>query len=179
MSISEANREAAFRALFADVYADALRFAQRRADRDVAEEAVADAMLVVWRRFSEAPHTPEARRAWVFGVVRGCLLNARRGSQRRAALAVRLAHSPPVDSLPADASLLRLDIARRWPELSAEHQEALSLAVFEQLTASEAACVLGISTTAYRARLSRARRALRALLSDDSLPHLYPVTETS
>ena len=55
----------------------------------------------------------------------------------------------------------RVDIAAAWPLLSALHQEAIALAVLDGLTAPEAAAVLGISSTAFRLRLSRARRTLR------------------
>ncbi|HEY5178833.1 MAG TPA: sigma factor-like helix-turn-helix DNA-binding protein, partial [Dermatophilaceae bacterium] len=45
--------------------------------------------------------------------------------------------------------------------LTAVHQEALSLAVWDELTGPQAAMVLGISPVAFRLRLTRARRALR------------------
>lgn len=41
------------------------------------------------------------------------------------------------------------------------HQEAIALAVLDGLTGPEAALVLGISPTAFRLRLSRARKSLR------------------
>lgn len=55
----------------------------------------------------------------------------------------------------------RVDLTRAWRLLSAVHQEALALAVFEGLRAPQAAAVLGISPVAFRLRLSRARRVLR------------------
>jgi RNA polymerase sigma-70 factor (ECF subfamily) len=45
--------------------------------------------------------------------------------------------------------------------LSAAHQEALSLSVWEGLTGAQAAQVLGISAVAFRIRVSRARRLLK------------------
>lgn len=58
----------------------------------------------------------------------------------------------------------RVDLGRAWRLLSEPHQEALALAVWDGLTAAEAAAVLGISPVAYRLRLSRARKVLRAHL---------------
>lgn len=51
--------------------------------------------------------------------------------------------------------------AAAWRQLPTTHQEALALTAWDGLTAPQAAAVLGITPTAYRLRLSRARRALR------------------
>ncbi len=97
-----------------------------------------------------------------------CLLNTRRGEGRRDALAVRVADAlPHADSAcRADADLVaqRIDLAAAWRRLSDTEQEALSLTVFEDLTSPQAARVLGVTPTAYRLRLLRARRALRRQL---------------
>lgn len=44
------DRESTFASLYDVVYPDLLRFVQRRAHSDHAEDVVADAFLVVWRR---------------------------------------------------------------------------------------------------------------------------------
>lgn len=62
----------------------------------------------------------------------------------------------------------RIDLVKAWNLLSDLHQEALALAVFEELSAPQAAAVIGISPVAFRLRLSRARRVLRLYL--DHLP---------
>lgn len=167
--------ERAFRSLYAAVRPDLLRFVQRRAHPDHAEDVVAEALLVVWRRLDELPTDPEDARAWVFGVTRNVLLNHRRGAQRRQALGVRLADDPgAVEGDAADAVVHRVDLARAWRLLSEVHQEALGLAVFEQLPAPQAAAVLGISPVAFRLRLSRARRALRLHLDHLPQPDAVP-----
>ncbi len=154
-----------FRALYADTYADVLRFAQRRVDVAHAEDVTADAFLVAWRRLDDAPRRPDDLRAWLFGIARNCLLNTVRGQGRRDALAVRVIETVPSAGLAegSDADLLaqRVDLSAAWRRLSEVHQEALSLTVFEGLTSPEAAAVLGVSATTYRLRLLRARRALR------------------
>ncbi len=159
------DRDARFRALFDDAYGDVLRFVRRRSDPrhgDLAEDVVAETFLVAWRRLDEAPAAPGALRPWLFGVARHCLLNARRGEDRRQALAVRVADAPAgrhVDDVPA-----RVDLAAAWRTLRPAEQEVLALTVFEDLTSVEAARVLGTTATGYRLRLMRARRALRAAL---------------
>ena len=157
-----------YRAFFADVYEDAVRFASRRTPTaDRAEDAVAEAMLVAWRRFADAPADVGERRAWLFGIVRNTLLNANRSEARRSALAVRVGDSGGEMEAPdhADQVAQRLDLARAWRRLAVEQQEALSLAILENLSAAQAARVIGITVVAYRTRLSRARRALHAHMS--------------
>ncbi|MEV1333611.1 RNA polymerase sigma factor [Micromonospora costi] len=164
MGTLQPDRERRFRALYADAYADVLRFARRRVRPSHAEDVVADAFLVAWRRVEEAPSRADEARAWLFGIVRHCLLNTERGLGRLDALAVRIAEAAPawpVDGAEDDAVVQRLDLAAAWRRLSAGDQEALSLRVFEDLTSAQAARVLGISATSYRLRLLRARRALR------------------
>lgn len=166
----DAAREAVFRALYDKTYGDLLRFVQRRVHPSHAEDVVADVYLVAWRRLADLPTGAEDARAWLFGVARRSLLNARRGQDRHRALAVRIAEVGPTASGTADgaADLVdrQLDIAAAWPRLSPTDQEALALTVWDGLSAPEAAAVLQISAVAFRLRLSRARRALRHHLGD-------------
>ena len=164
------DREQIFRSLYEVAYPDLLRFVQRRAHLDHAEDVVADAFLVVWRRLDELPRREDDARAWIFGITRNLLLNEHRGAQRRQALGVRLADATNVWPAKADTDsvISRVDLSRAWRLLSEVHQEVLGLAVFEQLKAPQAATVLGISPVAFRLRLTRARRALR--LNLDHLP---------
>lgn len=102
-------------------------------------------------------------------IARHCLLNTRRGEGRRDALAVRVAETVPAagraNGLDADLVAQRIDLAAAWRRLSETDQEALSLAVFEDLAPPQAAQVLGITPASYRLRLLRARRALRRRLN--------------
>jgi RNA polymerase sigma-70 factor (ECF subfamily) len=171
------DRAARFRSLYADAYADLLRFAQRRVPHAEAEDVVADAFLAAWRRLDDAPPGADDQRAWLFGIARHCLLNTRRGEDRREALAVRVAvqesATPTGDGVApaaeADTVAALVDLATAWRGLSLGQQEALSLTVFEDLTSAQAAAVLGITATAYRLRLLRARRALRVRLGRSDL----------
>lgn len=170
------DREHTFRMLYEAVYPDLLKFVQRRAHPDHAEDVAADAFLVVWRRFDELPRLNEDARAWIFGIARNILLSTQRGDQRRQALGVRLADAAKAPCLDGDADFVtnRVDLGRAWRLLSEVHQEALGLAVFEDLNAPQAAAVLGISPVAFRLRLSRARRALRLLLEHLPQPSSTP-----
>ena len=85
-------------------------------------------------------------------------------------------HDPGADP---DLVATRLDLAAAWRRLTAVHQEALALTAWDGLTSPQAAAVLGISPTAYRLRLSRARRALRAHLHHSPSAPLRAVPEGS
>lgn len=83
-----------------------------------------------------------------------------------------------LDDVPSELS----DAA--WPLLSATDREAIALSVLDGLTAPEAAMVLSISATAFRLRLSRARRTLRRHVdspaaADDELSRRDPASERS
>lgn len=170
------DRERAFRALYEALRPDLLRFVQRRDHPDHADDVVAEAFLVVWRRFEDVPPLHDGARAWVFGVTRNLLLNSQRGDNRRHAIGLRLADAttlrPPVVDGHEHVDLIvsRVDVARAWQLLSDAQQEALGLVVFEQLDTHDAAAVLGISPVAFRLRLSRARRALRLHLDHQPRP---------
>lgn len=182
---SPREREQRFRNIYDAVYADLLGFVRRRVHPSHAEDVVGEVMLVAWRRLDDVPADLSAARAWLFGVARNTLQNTRRRDNRHAAVAVRLAEvsrGPADDDHHPDLVAWRADIAAAWPLLSASHQEAIALSVFDGLTAPETAGVLGISSTAFRLRLSRARRTLRRRVdftaASDRLPD-HPASERS
>ncbi|MBT0770297.1 sigma-70 family RNA polymerase sigma factor [Kineosporia sp. J2-2] len=158
------EREQRFREMYDAAYADLLRYVRRRVHPSHAEDVVGEVMLVAWRRLDDVPADLSAARAWLFGVARKTLQNTRRREDRHDAVGVRLAdaHHGSADAgeLP-DLVAHRADIAAAWPLLSPLHQEAIAMSVLDGFTAPEAAAVLGISATAFRLRLSRARRTLR------------------
>ena len=180
----QSQREERFRALFADSYEDVIRFAQRRIHPTHAEDVVAEAFLVAWRRLDHAPSSHGDLRAWLYGITRNCLMNARRGQDRQEALAVRLAQvatSQAQDGGPDPDLISRhIDLASAWRHLSVGEQEVLALTVFEDLTSPQAARVIGISSAAYRLRLMRARRELRRHLDHaDSASAFDPAIQES
>jgi RNA polymerase sigma-70 factor (ECF subfamily) len=184
VSTREPDRERRFRALYDGSYVDVLHFAQRRVHPSHAEDVVADAFLVAWRRLEEVPRRPDDARAWLFGIVRHCLLNVTRGLKRQNALAVRIAETAPATAAagPEDEAVVqRLMLAAAWRGLSPAEQETLSLCVFDDLTSAQAARLLGINATSYRLRLLRARRALRRRLDALEPPPaaVSPLTPTA
>jgi RNA polymerase sigma-70 factor (ECF subfamily) len=173
---ASASREARFRAAYEATHDDLLRFVQRRVDPSHAEDVTAEVFLVAWRRLDDLPKELDDARPWLFGVARATMLNHHRGVRRRDALAVRLAEATPMNgSSPTDDDAVsRFDLAAAWARLSAAEQEVLSLAVWEDLDSARAGTVLGCSATAYRLRLSRARRSLSRHLEAASPPDRVP-----
>jgi RNA polymerase sigma-70 factor, ECF subfamily len=176
------EREQRFREIYDAAYVDLLRFARRRVHPTHAEDVVGDVMLVAWRRLDDVPADSSAARAWLFGVARKTLLNTRRREDRHDAVAVRLADArrgPAERGDDPDLVARRVDVAAAWPRLSASEQEAIALSVLDGLSGPEAASVLGISPTAFRLRLSRARRALRRLLDPTTAGDPVPARTAS
>lgn len=145
-----------------------LAYALRRtSSAEDAADAVAETFLVAWRRLDSIPSGDAL--PWLYGVARRVLANQRRAAHRRVRLAERLrqelpaaiqAIDPPVTSNgPAMAALQRL---------SADDQEVLLLAAWEQLEPNEIAEVLGVSRIAARSRLHRARRRLADRTAEDA-----------
>lgn len=167
------DREARFTALFESTHRALLAYAVRRVTEPAdAADVVAESFLVAWRRIDDVPSGAEAR-PWMFGVARRVLANARRGDRRRLALADRLrAHLTEVVDLPSGQGS---DVERALALLSDDDQELLRLVAWEELAREEIAVVLGISRTAVRVRLHRARRRLADQLAvlaaaDDDAP---------
>jgi RNA polymerase sigma factor (sigma-70 family) len=165
------ERERAFRALYADHFDAVLGFALRRVDRaEDAGDVTADTFLVAWRRLAHVPPAPDTR-PWLYGVARRVLANHRRGDRRRSTLGDRLKRELAT-SVPdaSDQVVQQADVTAAMRRLSARDQEVLELHLWEGLESREIAEVLGLTTTAVRPRLSRARARLRDLLGNDSSP---------
>ena len=161
---STSERELRFREFYDAAYLDLLRFVARRVHPAIVEDVVGEVMLVAWRRLDDVPTDLSDARAWLFGVARKVLQNTRRREDRHNSVAVHLSeieHLAGQVGSDADAVALQVDVAAAWQHLSPTDREAIALSVLDGLSAPEAATVLGISPTAFRLRLSRARRSLR------------------
>lgn len=149
-----------FAALFDRTHRPLLAYALRRvSDPADAADVVAETYLVAWRRLDDVPDG-ESARPWLFGVARRVLANLYRGERRRDALTERLreqltAATPDPD--PGEPATPLVEALRGLPEAD---QEVLRLVAWEELARDEIALVLGISRTAVRVRLHRARTRL-------------------
>ncbi|HUR50951.1 MAG TPA: sigma-70 family RNA polymerase sigma factor [Mycobacteriales bacterium] len=145
---------ASFEALVAGVYQPLQRYLRRRVDATTAEDVLGDVLLVMWRRVEDIPAGAEL--PWCYGVARGCLANALRGSDRHLRLVRRLALERPPREASEDPAL---DDALQ--SLAAGERELLRLWAWEHLSAAEIAVVLGVTPNAASLRLHRATTKLK------------------
>lgn len=157
-SLAHDERRARFEALAPGLIEPLRRFLARRSDPATAEDALAETLLVCWRRFDEIPAEPLP---WAYGVARNCLANAERGRRRQSRLVARIAIlDPPRPAGDETSPDLSVVLGRMRPQ----DAELLRLWAWEELSATEIAQVLGISANAATIRLHRARERLRAEL---------------
>lgn len=154
--------EAQFTEVYRAHYEDVLRFVRRRAHPMNVDDVVGETFLAAWRRRRELP---EDARPWLFGTARNLMLNANRGMRRQSALVVHIGRTATVDAHdPTEGVDSRLELVEAWQALAAADQEVLALHVWEDLTAKEAARVLGCTRASYSMRLTRAKRRLAGQL---------------
>lgn len=160
--------EAEFAQWYRQVHPNVLRFVASRLippDAAKADDVSHETFLVAWRKLDEIPRNPNEALAWLLTVARNCLLYDNRMGQRNNNLNVRIAETAAsFVPGPSDGVGLSLDLGTAWQHLTPEHQEAIALAVWDELSNAEAAKVLGISEVSFRKRLSRARAALNKAL---------------
>ncbi len=165
VTASPADRQDRFSSVAAQVYEPLQRYLRRRVDDDLAEDVLADVLLVLWRRLDEIP--ADAALPWTYGVARRCLANAVRGAQRQDRLVARLAAERPTQ--PGGSSYdeaLHVALA----SASDADRELLRLWAWEQLAPREIAVVLELSANAVSIRLHRALKRLREQLRKDDRP---------
>jgi RNA polymerase sigma-70 factor (ECF subfamily) len=157
---SATERRSRFEAIFDEGYEPLLAYARRRVGID-ADDVVAEAFAVTWRRLEDVPSDPLP---WLYGVARRVISDQRRAGRRRHALVERVRRAEADEAVggpdlgpPLFAALARL---------SSSDREAILLVAWENLSAKEAAEALGCSTVAFRVRLHRARQRLRGHLAD-------------
>jgi RNA polymerase sigma factor (sigma-70 family) len=166
------DRRAAFERLYDRFSPDVAMYALRRADRETAQDAVAETFIVAWRRLDDVPGSDPL--PWLYGVARRVLANQRRSASRLAALRQRLEPEGAPASRVADHAL-----AAALQQLSEADRELLMLIAWEGLSPTEAAVALGCSDGACRVRLHRARRRLAAALQTTPTSEEHIVEEVS
>ncbi|WP_445152861.1 RNA polymerase sigma factor [Baekduia sp. Peel2402] len=152
--------EQLYRATYPRVLAYARSVTSSHADAD---DAVAEAYAIAWRRQRDIPRGAEL--GWLIGVTRRVLSNTWRSRRRAGALHALLDLQPrtaapdPADQI-GDAELREALMA-----LSPLDREAVVLTTWFDLSTADAAQALGVTPAAFRMRVSRARRRLRASLT--------------
>ena len=152
------GNERALAGLLAHCQPDIRRYARRACATEDVEDAVQDAMLLVFRRLGTL-RTLATFSGWLFQIVRReCLRRLRRRQQEPFCEDTHSRFSAASD---AD---LQLDLARAIRALPQTCRDVLILRDINELSAEETAAAAGISVEAVKSRLHRARHALRQQL---------------
>ena len=126
------------------------------------DDLVEETLLVVWRRLDDVP--VDAELAWMLGVARNVLRNARRARNRRHAMQSHL--TPPGDDRSAEEYVIAdLSVRDALRALSEDDREILLLNAWDGLDTAALASFFHVSPNAAAVRLSRAQHRFRERLS--------------
>ena len=128
---------------------------------------MAEAYAIAWRKQAVIPSGAEL--GWLIGVTRRVLANAKRGQRRIGALRTLLGSQPSIPGPDPADRIADADLRAAMLCLAPLDREALVLIAWFDLTPKDAAHAIGVTPAAFRMRLSRARRRLRADLPATTL----------
>ena len=159
--LARTGDEAAFEALIGPLVEPALRLAHSMlGDRWEAEDATQEAVTKAWRKLGQLrPGMPV--RPWFLTIVANQCRNVRRTHWFRT---LRMSEVLQRTGEPDDD---RLDLERAVAHLPARDRQAIFMHFYLDLPVEEVAVVLGISTSAARARIYRACHRLRPGLVEE------------
>jgi RNA polymerase sigma-70 factor (ECF subfamily) len=152
-----------FEAFYRATYPRVLAYSRSMASREDADDAVAEAYAIAWRRQRDIPRGAEL--GWLIGVTRRVLANARRGRRRAGALHALLDLQPQAPGPDPADRVEDGDLRDALMALSPLDREAVLLTAWFELSSADAAQALGITPAAFRMRAARARRRLRSALN--------------
>jgi RNA polymerase sigma-70 factor, ECF subfamily len=166
IATTDGGERARFERLFAAHYAAVVKYAVRRVGVEAADEVAAETFLVAWRRLD---HVPQDALPWLYGTARRVVANEHRRRGRAARLDTRVgAQAQAAMDDPGELVPETMRVHAALSSLSERDREVLRLAEWEQLTAADAARVLGCSATTFNVRLHRARRRLARALEESA-----------
>ena len=159
-----ATRHDRFEGVYRDHHPAVRAYLLRRAEPELAQDALSETFLAAWRRLDELPADPLP---WLLATARRTLANQRRSARRLGGLRDRIAGAEShagadLTEQVADAELVRRALAG----LSERDREVLMLVAWEGLDPAGAGRVAGCTRATFAVRLHRARKRLdRALFA--------------
>ncbi|MEA2024778.1 MAG: sigma-70 family RNA polymerase sigma factor [Actinomycetota bacterium] len=164
--------DAKFRRIYDGHFVAIRSYCLRRLPTSEVNDAVAEVFLVVWRRIDDVPDGDEAP-LWLYGIARNVVRNVDRSARRRDRLSGRLRPFRPPSSPDPETVVIRRseddEVLAALAQLRPADQEILRLSIWEELSNTEIAEVLGIEAHAVTMRLSRARNRLAGRLGMDKV----------
>ena len=145
-------------------------------NEELAEDAVQDAFLTVWRSAHSFRAERAKARTWILTIVHRRAVDLVRREARRAAEPIEAAPTDLRESAEEEASLRsrRRVVQHALRRLSPEQREALELAYYGGLTQSEIAERLGEPLGTVKSRMFAALARLRELVADADVSELRP-----
>lgn len=152
--------------LFRERYRTILRYIRQRVDdRELAEDLASEVFTLAWSKHQEGV---AISMSWLVTASRNLIGNHyQRRASERAQLKYLIAEELAEEGGGA-GDIEKVELRFVMTQLQPRDALALQLTYWDGLTASEAAIVMECSVAAYWTRLTRARRALRKLLSVDA-----------
>jgi RNA polymerase sigma factor (sigma-70 family) len=156
---------------FAVIY----RYVAGRLDAQTAEDIAAETFLVAFGRRATFDAERGDLRVWLFGIATNLVARHRRKEARHYRALARMEVTPAaegpenrvVDTVAARRLLPQL--ARALSRLSTGERDVLLLVTLGQLGYEEVAVALGISSGTVGSRLTRARKKLNAILTQETI----------
>ncbi|MER5332090.1 sigma-70 family RNA polymerase sigma factor [Micromonospora sp. NPDC002717] len=140
-----------------------------------AEDVTQATFLVAWRRRDAARLVDGSVLPWLLVVASNAVRTEWRSARRWAALLRRLPADRQAADDPAEEIAQRLDDERRMRAILAAarrlpraEREAVALCLWSGVSYANAAAALGVSEVAVRSRVSRARKRLARLVTDEN-----------
>ncbi|MER7330499.1 MULTISPECIES: RNA polymerase sigma factor [unclassified Micromonospora] len=140
-----------------------------------AEDVTQATFLVAWRRRDAARLVDGSVLPWLLVVASNAVRTEWRSARRWAALLRRLPADRQAGDDPAEEIAQRLDDERRMTGILAAvrrlpraEREAVALCLWSGVSYANAAAALGVSEVAVRSRVSRARKRLARLVTDEN-----------
>lgn len=155
-----------FELLYRTTYPKVRAYARSMAAEADADDAVAETYMTAWRRQADIPRGAEL--GWLIGVTRRVLANERRSRRRVGALRALLGRQPPLAAPDPASRIEDGELRAALLRLAPLDREAVVLTAWLDLSSADAARALGITPAAYRMRVARARRRLRADLRTET-----------
>jgi len=153
--------------------------------RAAAEDLVQETYLKAWKGFASYRQGTNFR-AWIYRILRNTYLTSAAGLQAAASLDDDEETGLDPGTLETPESLLMAareqeQIGRALEALPMHHREVILLCDLEEMSYQEISQALGIPVGTVMSRLSRARKAMRTLLTADNPreEHLSPGTPKS
>jgi RNA polymerase sigma-70 factor (ECF subfamily) len=136
-------------------------------DRQAAEEIVQEVFTRAWRHADRYDPERGAVRTWLYQIARHAIIDARRRSSARPALAPREIDPEETAGGPSiEQAMLGWQVAAALERLSTDHRQVIRLAHLQGMSVREIASALGLAEGTVKSRTWYALRSLRLALEE-------------